>query len=348
MADIDDNPEDLTLAKAISYLAFGQLLTAEQLAARRVEKDEPRSEDESAKLHEMATNEERNAIAARRSPDGLKLLADIRAVFADQSVEWITPPDLAGALHVMGNRPWLEYKGAGKPINVRQIAQLLKPFGIAPSTISGESVKGYPIASFPDYDPLPLFGKKALDWVWSRNTGKRLEFTPDDAAEIDDARKRLVKWMVDEKVTGTGRLKKDDKLNDERQNIPSGFLRSGVHVNPLSDSIDEDILLPGNFGRPLKGYQYVQINRAELVAAKRAEKQRPDRSSGGYSEQALWAWYEKWVLENPEAGKIPSRKDDWKAAKDAESKNVPRDAMRALRNELAPETWTKQGRRKNA
>ena len=212
--------------------------------------------------------------------------------------------------------------------------------------ISGERVKGYPIASFPDYDPLPLFGKKALDWVWSRNTGKRLEFTPDDAAEIDDARKRLVKWMVDEKVTGTGRLKKDDELNDQRRNIPSGFLRSGVHVEPLSDSIDEDILLPGNFGRPLKGYRYVQINRAELVAAKRAEKKQPDRSSGGYSEQALRSWYEKWVAENLKAGKIPSREDDWKAAKNAESKNVPRDAVRALRNELAPETWTKQGRRK--
>ncbi len=76
MADIDDNPEDLTLAEAISYLAFDCLLAKEGLAARRVEKDEPRSEDESAKLHEMATNEERNAIAARRSPDGLKLLAD--------------------------------------------------------------------------------------------------------------------------------------------------------------------------------------------------------------------------------------------------------------------------------
>ena len=90
--------------------------------------------------------------------------------------------------------------------------------------------------------------------------------------------------MIDEKVTGSGRLKKDDKLDNERQDIPSGFLRSGVHVEPLSDSIDEDILLPGNFGRPLKGYRYVRINRAELVAAKRAGKQQPDRSSGGYSE----------------------------------------------------------------
>ncbi len=278
MADIDDNLEDLTLAEAISYLAFDCLLAKEDLAARQ-EVHSARSEVQSAMVSEMLDT----MLPGEELPKGLKPEEEKK------------------------RREELKQEEARKT---------------------------------------RLYGGAKLDWIYSRK-GDWLVFTPDDAAKIDDACNRLVRWMIDEKVTGTGRLKKDDKLNDERQNIPPGFLRSGVHVEPLSDSIDEDILLPGNFGRALKGYRYVQINRAELVAAKKAEKQRPDRSSGGYSEQALWAWYEKWVLENPEAGKIPTREDDLKAAKDAVSLNVPRDVVRAMRKELAPETWTAQGRRKN-
>ncbi len=197
MADIDDNPEDLTLAEAISYLAFDCLLAKEDLAARQ-EVHSDRSEVQSAKVAEMLDT----MLPGEELPKGLK--------------------------------PEEEKKRRGK--------------------LKQEEAR-----------KTRLYGGAKLDWIYSRK-GDWLVFTPDDAAKIDDACNRLVRWMIDEKVTGTGRLKKDDELNDERQNIPSGFLRSGVHVKPLSDSIDEDILLPGNFGRPLKGYRYVQINRAELVA----------------------------------------------------------------------------------
>ncbi len=315
MADIDDNPKDLTLAEAISYLAFDCLLAKEDLAARQ-EVHSDRSKAQSAMVSEILDS----MLPGEGLPKGLK------------------------------------------PEEEKKRTEELK---------QEEARK------------TRLFGGAKLDWIYSRK-GDWPAFTPDDAAKIDDACNRLVRWMIDEKVTGTGRLKKDDELNDECQNIPSGFLRSGVHVNPLSDSIDEDILLPGNFGRPLKGYRYVQINRAELVADKRAEKplrasasffissfkmassafarlppyflkilaslsKKPasGRSSGGYSDQALRTWYKKMVAENLEAGKIPTREDDWKAAKNAVSENVPRDAVRALRNELAPKTWTAQGRRKS-
>ena len=278
MADIDDNPKDLTLAEAISYLAFDCLLAKEDLAARQ-EFHSDRSKVQSAMVSEMLDT----TLPGEELPKGLKPEEEKK------------------------RREELKQEEARKP---------------------------------------RLYGGAKLDWIYSLK-GDWLVFTQDDAAKIDDACNRLVRGMIDEKVTGTGRLKKDDKLNDERQNIPSGFLRSGVHVEPLSDSIYDDIFLPGNFGRPLKGYRYFQINRAELVAAKKAGKQQPDRSSGGYSDQALRTWYKKMVAENLKAGKIPTREHDWKAAKNAVSKNVPRDAVRALRQELAPETWKAQGRRKD-
>ena len=214
MADIDDNPEDLTLAEAISYLAFDCLLAKEDLAARQ-EVHSDRSEVQSAMVSEMLDT----MLPGEELPKGLEPEEEKK------------------------RREELKQEEARKT---------------------------------------RLYGGAKLDWIYSLK-GDWRAFTPDDAAKIDDACNRLVRVMIDEKVTGTGRLKKDDELNDERQNIPSGFLRSGVHVEPLSDSIDEDILLPGNFGRPLKGYRYVQINRAELVAAKRAGKQQLDQSSGRYS-----------------------------------------------------------------
>ncbi len=70
------------------------------------------------------------------------------------------------------------------------------------------------------------------------------------------------------------------------------------------------------------------------------------RSSGRYSGHALRTWYKDWLAENLKLGKIPTRKDEWQAAKNAVSENVPRDAVRALRKKFAPETWKKQGRRK--
>ncbi len=211
MADIDDNPKDLTLAEAISYLAFDCLLAKGNLAARQ-ESQSDRSEVQSAMVGEMLDT----MMPGEELPKGLKLEDEKK------------------------RREELKQEEARKT---------------------------------------RLYGGAKLDWIYSLR-GDWLVFTPDDAAKIDDACNRLVRGMIDEKVTGTGRLKKDDKLNDERQNIPPEFLRSGVHVEPLSDSIDEDILLPGNFGRPLKGYRYVQINRAELVAAKRAEK--PLRASASF------------------------------------------------------------------
>ena len=70
------------------------------------------------------------------------------------------------------------------------------------------------------------------------------------------------------------------------------------------------------------------------------------RAWGAYSESKLRGWYEKWIAECSAAGKTPSRDEDWAAAKAELGDGVPRDAIRRLRRELAPDDWKRFGRRR--
>jgi hypothetical protein len=72
-----------------------------------------------------------------------QLLADIRSIFQDRNITRISSEDLTKALGDMIERPWPEWS-KGKPITQRQIARLLKPFGIQPRQLRiGEKVRGY-------------------------------------------------------------------------------------------------------------------------------------------------------------------------------------------------------------
>ena len=61
---------------------------------------------------------------------GVQLLADIRTVLDGNMAESIWTEDLLRHLHAMAERPWPEYGRQRKPITPRQLASLLKPFGI--------------------------------------------------------------------------------------------------------------------------------------------------------------------------------------------------------------------------
>jgi Protein of unknown function (DUF3631) len=60
-----------------------------------------------------------------------QLLSDVRSIFQDRNISRISSEDLAKALGEMIERPWPEWS-KGRPITQRQIARLLKPFGIQP------------------------------------------------------------------------------------------------------------------------------------------------------------------------------------------------------------------------
>jgi putative DNA primase/helicase len=75
---------------------------------------------------------------------GPMLLGDINAAFGDRAAERFISIKLCEDLAAMEGRPWAEWR-ASKPITPNQLARLLKPFGIAPTTIrvGEERAKGY-------------------------------------------------------------------------------------------------------------------------------------------------------------------------------------------------------------
>jgi hypothetical protein len=81
---------------------------------------------------------------------GVQLLGDIRAIF-DGQTDCVFSSALIGHLTIDPESPWAEYH-RGKPITQKQVANLLRAFGIASATvwINGKSAKGYKQAVFED------------------------------------------------------------------------------------------------------------------------------------------------------------------------------------------------------
>ena len=79
------------------------------------------------------------------------LLADIRALFTAQRIDRINSAELVETLARMEERPWPEWRH-GKPITVRQVARLLKPFEIVPHVIRTQegTPRGYLFDDFID------------------------------------------------------------------------------------------------------------------------------------------------------------------------------------------------------
>ena len=81
---------------------------------------------------------------------GVMLLADLRQLFKSHG-ERLSSTDIAENLAEMEERPWPEFH-SGRPITVRQVARLLRPFGIKPKTIrtGANRTKGYLSEQFRD------------------------------------------------------------------------------------------------------------------------------------------------------------------------------------------------------
>jgi hypothetical protein len=80
----------------------------------------------------------------------VELLADIRKAFGESDV--MTSTDLVAALVADPERPWSDWKH-GRPVSQKQLANLLRPFGIISETIHRHGhpdAKGYKRARFGD------------------------------------------------------------------------------------------------------------------------------------------------------------------------------------------------------
>ena len=82
------------------------------------------------------------------------LLSDIFAIFEERQADRISSADLVETLAAMEARPWPEWY-RGKPISVRQVAKLLKPFGVSPHGIrtGTKTPRGYNLDDFSDAFP---------------------------------------------------------------------------------------------------------------------------------------------------------------------------------------------------
>lgn len=95
------------------------------------------------------------AFVALSAPDddgesiGVLLLADIRTLFEARDTNRLSSAEMVEALAAKEERPWPEWSH-GKPITVRQLASLLKPFGIKPHgiRIGDATPRGYDLAQF--------------------------------------------------------------------------------------------------------------------------------------------------------------------------------------------------------
>jgi len=106
---------------------------------------------------------------------GVQLLADVRAVFEALDTDRLASKVLIAELTQMSERPWLAFD-RGKPITVRQLARLLKPFDVGSRQlrIEGQNVHGYSCEDFEDafsrylpaaggYNPLRRYNPRQ-DW----------------------------------------------------------------------------------------------------------------------------------------------------------------------------------------
>jgi len=82
---------------------------------------------------------------------GTLLLVDLKSIFTTKGVDRIFSAEITKALVDMEDRPWPEWR-RGSPLTTRQLARLLKPFGIGPKKIRiGDSVaQGYLVEDFTD------------------------------------------------------------------------------------------------------------------------------------------------------------------------------------------------------
>jgi putative DNA primase/helicase len=122
------------------------------------------------------------ADSAETGDAGVQLLADVRAVFVNHSIDRSTTKALLAALADLEGRPWAEWN-RGRPITPRQLGTLLGRFGIKPGTIRvGEATpKGYVLSDLTDAFGRYLPDGSATSATASKLLDNQVEFDPPQA-----------------------------------------------------------------------------------------------------------------------------------------------------------------------
>jgi hypothetical protein len=124
---------------------------------------------------------------------GIELLSDIRVVFDEEDESQLTTSTIIGGLVSMEEKPWSEYGQAHRPISPKQLARLLKAFGIHSREIHERDshTKGYKREQFED--------------AWKR-------YLPPSAEDLPRSRANLDKSMAYDDFAAA---REDDSARDE-------------------------------------------------------------------------------------------------------------------------------------
>jgi uncharacterized protein DUF3631 len=76
---------------------------------------------------------------------GLRLLADVRDIFAELTVSFLPSADLAARLRGLAEAPWQAID-----LSMHKLAFLLKPYGVRPRQNDARTARGYHVADFAD------------------------------------------------------------------------------------------------------------------------------------------------------------------------------------------------------
>lgn len=117
---------------------------------------------------------------------GNSLLGDIREVFERKKCQKVSSADLIQALNEDEEAGWATYN-RGRPITPRQVAQLLKPYGITPKTVRlgvGDTPKGYDRQQFEDAFSRYLPQADSPDANGAETSDRTPDSTPDAPPEF--------------------------------------------------------------------------------------------------------------------------------------------------------------------
>jgi hypothetical protein len=142
---------------------------------------------------------------------------------------------------------------------------------------------------------------------------------------------------------------------DIRRQLSNGWLKAWGRIGSILAPLDE---IPAHAWGPWtkidwsgrrvtlqSGETFFDVEVAPVEAAITAQAtQAAMTKSVGFSMACARAWYLQWVAENERLGWIPSRDEDYKAAKER-FPAITHEAMRDLRGKEAPEHWKAPGRR---
>ena len=101
-------------------------------------------------LERVALRLSGEGVPAEEESVGVRLLADVRRVFAEAGVDRLPTEKLREALAEVDEAPWGDWHG--RPITPQALARLLRPFGVRPDKWreGDQTVRGYALAAFED------------------------------------------------------------------------------------------------------------------------------------------------------------------------------------------------------